>query len=303
MIHGGGHIMLSRSDIRPAQMQLLSDHGFLPVSIDYRLCPEVGLVEGPMHDVCSALEWARDVLPSLTSNNPTIHADGDKVVAVGWSTGGQLAMSLAWTAGQRGIEPPNAILAFYCATDYNAEFWKKPNIPVGTEGIAGEDYNIWEGFADSPLTRYDVPVEKRPRGGWLSLSDPRSRIALHMNWAGQSLPVLMGKMKQAWEEGSNLESKPSFPQPSFNKILAISPRAQIERGTYRTPTFLIHGTADDLIPWQQTRETYQALVDNGIPAEVRIVDDAVHLFDLAGESNDENWRIVKAGYKFLQSWV
>jgi len=299
MIHGGGHIMLSRSDIRPAQTQLLLDQGFIPVSIDYRLCPEVNLIDGPMQDVCSALQWAREVLPSLSFKNQAIKADGKRVVAIGWSSGGQLAMSLAWTAVQRGIDPPSAILAFYCATDYNAEFWKQSNVPVGTGEITGSDYNIWEAFGDLPLTQYSVPAERKPVGGWLSLSDPRSRIALHMNWAGQSLPILLGKMKKAWEEGANTDPKPIFPQPSFDEVLPISPRAQIECGAYRTPTYLVHGTADDLIPWHQTQETYQALVDKGIPAEVRIVKDAVHLFDLRGESDVGKWQIVKEAYSFL----
>lgn len=56
MIHGGGHIMLSSKDIRPQQLQMLHDAGFLPISIDYRLCPEVTLPAGPMKDVCDALE-------------------------------------------------------------------------------------------------------------------------------------------------------------------------------------------------------------------------------------------------------
>lgn len=39
-------------------------------------------------------------------------------MSVGWSTGGQLAMSLAWTSALRGVRPPEAILAFYCPTGY-----------------------------------------------------------------------------------------------------------------------------------------------------------------------------------------
>ena len=55
MIHGGGHVMLSRKDVRSKQTQLLLENGRLPVSIDYRLCPEVNINDGPMTDVCDAL--------------------------------------------------------------------------------------------------------------------------------------------------------------------------------------------------------------------------------------------------------
>ena len=121
MIHGGSHILFSRKDIRPAQTQLLLERGFLPVSLDYRLCPEVKLAEGPMVDVCDALDWTRNTLPNLKLQCPGLQIDGERVIAVGWSSGGQLAMSLAWTAPQRGLRPPEAILAFYCPTDYEDE--------------------------------------------------------------------------------------------------------------------------------------------------------------------------------------
>lgn len=113
--------MFSRKDVRPEQTRLLLKMGFLPVSIDHRLCPEMTLDEGPMVDVCDALQWARNTLPSVDLGQSALRPDGRRVVAVGWSSGGQLAMSLAWTAPQRGLEPPAAILAFYPPTDYEDE--------------------------------------------------------------------------------------------------------------------------------------------------------------------------------------
>jgi acetyl esterase/lipase len=121
MIHGGGHVMLSRKDIRPKQTQLLLDNGLLPVSIDYRLCPELNLLQGPMTDVRDALRWARYELPSMKLKRLGLQIDDDRVVVVGWSTGGHLAMTLAWTACQQNLKPPEAILAFYCPTDYEAD--------------------------------------------------------------------------------------------------------------------------------------------------------------------------------------
>jgi acetyl esterase/lipase len=65
MIHGGGHVMLSRKDVRPEQVQWLLRDGFLPISVDYRLCPETNLSSGPIVDVADALVWARETLPRL----------------------------------------------------------------------------------------------------------------------------------------------------------------------------------------------------------------------------------------------
>nr|AGI60155.1 type I polyketide synthase PKS2 [Dolichousnea longissima] len=57
MIHGGGHVISTRKDIRDDQTQILLNAGFLPVSVDYRLCPEITISEGPMRDVCDAFYW------------------------------------------------------------------------------------------------------------------------------------------------------------------------------------------------------------------------------------------------------
>lgn len=133
MIHGGSHIIFSRKDIRPAQTRLLLEKGFLPVSLDHRLCPEVSLSQGPMLDVCDALEWARYKLPDLALERSGLQVDGERVVVVGWSSGGQLAMSMAWTAPQRGLRPPEAILAFYCPTNYEDEC-ESPPAPTQIRG-------------------------------------------------------------------------------------------------------------------------------------------------------------------------
>lgn len=298
--------MLSRKDIRAKQTQLSLDNGLLPVSVDYRLCPEVGLLEGPIPDVCTALWWARHVLPSLSLQRPDIHPDGDKVVVVGWSTGATLSMSLAWNATQKGLKPPEAILAFYCPTNYEADFWKQPNFPEGTASMATQDYDLLEGIQEKPITAYNVPAGKRAVGGWMSTSDPRSRIALHMNWKGQALPVLLNGLpsKSTLSESESTSRKwLSLSMPENDKIVAASPYSQITRGNYRTPTFLVHGTEDDLIPWQQTQDTHDALVEKGVPAGVEIVEGAVHLFDLYRDPDGRYWQAVKKGYEFLLQHV
>ena len=111
--------MYSRKDVNSKQIKLLFSKGFICVSVDYRLCPEVNLLEGPMTDVRDALRWIRHELPSLKLDCPGLRVDGDRVAVVGWSTGGTLAMSLGFTPQQYGIKPPEAILAFYCPSNYD----------------------------------------------------------------------------------------------------------------------------------------------------------------------------------------
>ena len=111
--------MFTRKEVNLKQIKHLIEGGFLPVSFDYRFCPELNILDGPMNDVCEALRWARFQLPFLTEKITSgLQVDGEKVVAVGWSTGGHLAMTLAFTAPQRDLRAPEAILALYCPTDY-----------------------------------------------------------------------------------------------------------------------------------------------------------------------------------------
>ena len=115
--------MYTRKDtIHPEQIQLLLNNGVLPVSVDYRFVPEVPLREGAMTDVCDALQWVRHDLPQIILEKlPSLEVDGDHVAVIGWSTAGTLAMSTAWTTLEQHVKPPEAILSFYCPTDYEDE--------------------------------------------------------------------------------------------------------------------------------------------------------------------------------------
>ena len=129
MIHGGGYMTLSRRAIRPYQTQFLLDNDYLPVSIDHRLCPEIDLISGPLTDVRDALAWVRNQLPEIAEARG-INIDPAKVIVLGWSTGGHLAMTSAWTCAEVGQEPPAAILSFYGPTNFESEGTWSPKNPV-----------------------------------------------------------------------------------------------------------------------------------------------------------------------------
>lgn len=299
--------MLSRDDIRPEQTQMLLTRGFLPISVDYRLCPETSLTKGPMTDVLDALAWIRNELPQLSLMRKDIHVDAKKVVAVGWSTGGHLAMSLAWQSAARNISAPDAILAFYCPTDYEDSFWTTPNIPVGSRDDTAAarglsltyelDHDVWAGISEQPIVAYNVPPRKRALGGWMASDDARSRLALYMNWHGRTLHVLL--------HGLDKRSRAEAAAPSPQLIAQVSPQANIRRGLYATPTFIIHPREDDLIPWQQSIRTFEALRDQEVDADIRIVEGVPHLFDVYPEhrANEAGMEAIVAGYDFLSKHV
>ena len=147
-------------------------------------------------------------------------------------------------------------------------------------------------------------------GAWEPLSDPRSRtdprvhIVLHINWKAQTLPVILGGLpSEKKASGSEVRDWGALPQPGLDEIVPVSPLAQIARGNYRTPTFLIHGTKDDLIPWQQSKGTYEALIDQGVTAGLALVEGGPHITDLSSDPESEGWKAALKGYEFLDSYV
>ncbi len=110
---------LSRKAIRPYQTASLLAHNILPVSIDYRLCPEINLIDGPIADVCDAYAWAQTGLQAVVRSKGIL-IDEKRIVVIGWSTGGHLAMTTAWKSKEAGLTPPVAILSFYGPTDFES---------------------------------------------------------------------------------------------------------------------------------------------------------------------------------------
>ncbi len=69
--------------------------GFVVVSADYSLCPQVSLYEGPEQDAKDVFKWTKHELPGLLAGEGiTIDAARSKTVAIGYSAGATLALSL-----------------------------------------------------------------------------------------------------------------------------------------------------------------------------------------------------------------
>ena len=137
----------------------------------------------------------------------------------------------------------------------------------------------------------------------MSLEDKRWRFILHMNWKAQTLPLLLNGLpvkRKVANTGKEVKSWSHMEMPDPERVRAISPYAQIVEGNYRTPTFIIHGTADDMIPWQQSQKTIDALKRQGVAAGIYVLDGAEHLFDTFGTDRlgggDE---AIRTGYEWL----
>ncbi|KAK3680862.1 hypothetical protein B0T22DRAFT_524224 [Podospora appendiculata] len=312
LIHGGGHVVFSRRDIHMKHIKMLLQRGFLPVSTDYRLCPEMTLATGPMADSVAALRWVREILPGVMEeriargNRPAVTIDATKVAAVGWSSGGHLAMTLGYAAKAQGVKAPDVILAFYCPSNFEDEWWTKPIYPRCVREQPGDDggYDLLEGVRDQPITSYHPSTTKNegPNLG-MSLRDERWRLIIHYNWNAQLVPLLIKGLPskaKALATKTPTESLRNLAMPSLDEIRAVSPYGQIILGHYQTPTFMVHGLRDDLIPWEQSRRTIEALRERGVEAHMA-TPDAGHAFDLfrAEDPMGTGWAAVDEGYAFV----
>jgi acetyl esterase/lipase len=132
----------------------------------------------------------------------------------------------------------------------------------------------------------------------MSLKDPRWRFVLHMNWRAQMLPLLINGLPSKSKLASPADAKSFYnlPLPTQEQIASVSPYSQIVRNNYRTPTFLIHGTADDLIPWQQSQKVIDALKQRDVPAGIHLLDGVEHVFDTF---SSKGFEAIQEGYQFL----
>lgn len=123
-----------------------------------------------------------------------------------------------------------------------------------------------------------------------------------MNWKAQTLPVLLSGLQPiVTEDGRNSVScdQTALPQPSTQEIVRCSPLAQVKRGVYTTPTFLVHGTADELIPWQQSQRMWQELTNRGVTAHLELIPGRPHICDTSADLESPDWKAVVRGYEFL----
>jgi len=125
-----------------------------------------------------------------------------------------------------------------------------------------------------------------------------------MNWKGQTLDLLGPRLEKV-TAGTRRSRRTELTRANGRASPINQSLAQIRAHTNRTPTFIVHPMRDGLIPWQQAQRTYDALKDADVDAELRIVTDAIHLFDIVPhwEENAQARQAMIDGYRFLSERV
>lgn len=123
--------------------------------------------------------------------------------------------------------------------------------------------------------------------------DPRSELVLSLFKDGHGLPLLLNGIRPS-------SNKPWSTPPAADLIASISPLSHLRLGAYTTPTFLIHGTEDEIVPYHTAVTFSGAMREMGVRRGLGEVRGARHIHDLGLREGGEGWsKGVGVGYEFL----
>jgi len=115
-IHGGALMMGHRESVPRWLLDAAREHGFVLVSLDYRLAPETRLAE-IVADVEDAFRWIRASGPEL------FQADPQRVAVAGGSAGGYLTLA----TGHRVAPRPVALVSLWGYGDLVGPWYSQPH--------------------------------------------------------------------------------------------------------------------------------------------------------------------------------
>jgi len=235
-IHGGALIVGSRADVPAQLLYLCKREGFILISLDYRLAPEVKL-PAIAEDIRDAFRWIHKEGPRL------FQVDLDRIVVSGGSAGGYLTL-LAGTS----VKPrPKALVAYWGYGDVDGPWYTTPSEFYRKKFPLLNKDEVSRAVGDKVLTGTTGDTGKarglfyrylRQNGFWtkeVSGFDPKTDRA---------------------------RLDPFCP---VRNVTADYP-----------PTLLIHGTEDDDVPYEQSAAMDKELTRHKVPHELITVRGAGH---------------------------
>lgn len=220
LCHGGGLLVGSSEIIPPSQVQWLVTNGFVTVTPNYRLAPQV-TAKVCFADCVEAYDWAVTSLVDTLRAEYGVHLDSRRTVAIGHSSGGTIALHLA------SCRPVKAVTAFYPSlyfsdTESSAHkavtalpFAQMPDFSPSEDDwklIAPSDRQLSEvplappGSTPAPRNRWQMTIMKN--GQWMGAISPDGDFAvvdpltrLHAQWP----PVMLVQGELDVVPGSSVE--------------------------------------------------------------------------------------------------
>jgi acetyl esterase/lipase len=282
MIHGGG-FMLGHSRMNNMdQIQDSVERGWIVLALDHRLCPGVNLLEGGMADVRDALDWAQNggLKKELAKAGVALEPDPDRVMSMGTSAGGHLALSLAW-----GVpKPPLAILNFYGAVNFKDPFWTSKLASMPVLPPMPSDEMVTKLYAQKELFIGGASLEGFTAAAPQNVDDvalQNARQAFSINMIGSG-----NIFKAIW---------PSAPAglEQIDPVLNVNAKWP--------PVGIVHGTADTTIPMSISSRPLEAQLQKfGVQHTFIPVPGQQHTFAGMMVKGSETWNIQRTGFDWIE---
>ncbi|MHC4397060.1 MAG: alpha/beta hydrolase [Planctomycetota bacterium] len=238
-LHGGALVMGSRRHVEQNIRQLCQNEGFILVSLDYRLAPEVKL-PAIIDDITDAFRWIRQKGPGL------FYADTRKIVVTGGSAGGYLTMMTGLCIDPR----PTALVAYYGYGDVDGHWYTRPstyylnNDPLW---IKEEVYKAVGGRVLTSTTSRTTPTSKQR-------SNYYHYLRQHGLWTAE-VTGFDPRTETDW----------------------ITPYCPVRNITARyPPIMMIHGTDDNDVPYEKSARMAEELNRHNVTNELITIPGAGH---------------------------
>lgn len=242
-VHGGAWRMGTKDMGTRPFFRRLAGQGHVVMDVDYTLAPATD-VPGMVGDVKRALIW-------LKQNAAAYGVNPERIVLIGGSAGGHLALLAAYTPNDVALQPDGstvdtsarAVVSFYGPTDF---------LDVHED----VERNRLRLIRRKRIRPYGALVETLlQRGGVVSPGTP-------IESAGNYIAHLLG---------AEPSERPDFYQQ-------LSPTGRV--GPHCPPTLLLQGTADIFGMSRSVRRLHQLLQIAGVPSVLVEFPNSDHAFDL-----------------------
>lgn len=134
----------------------------------------------------------------------------------------------------------------------------------------------------------------------MKANDPRSALVVSLFQSGHGLSLLLNNVMEASRD-DDAESATSWrAPPAPERVATICPLAHLRAGLYKTPTFIVHGTQDERVPFRSTVDFVNAARERDVECGLLAVPGARHLHDINLVPGTALWEAqVAPAYQFI----
>jgi acetyl esterase/lipase len=247
-LHGSAYGALDKDFSTRPMFQYLAGKGHVIVDVAYRKFPETDVL-GMVADAKRAIAWTREHAVDL-------EIDPNRIVLVGGSSGGHLALLAAYGQDDAALTPPEL-----------ADSDLRVCAVASLYGQVGLDAMYWHCSQDKVCRPDD------PQPDWSAPPSPMLVRLFGANAARLRLQFIPYAGRADWLVGGTPGEVPDL----YARVSALS---YVSRDC--PPTLLMHGTHDEMAPVAAARELEQRLEHAGAPVSAVYLPHTDHAFDLIG---------------------